>query len=505
LQQLRKEYDEVKNELSDLKQEIYRLKELLQIQQNRRFGKSKETSKPQDDNADVDESVITVPSYTRRKVKKNGRLLDTSDLPRYRVIHDLPEDKKICACCNNALRLLKEEITEQVEIIPAKFSVIEHVQMKYSCRHCETIHLAPKPLPPIPKSIAGPSLLADIAVSKYSHHLPLYRQSKIMMQQGINIPDNTLANWMTETGNGLRCVYEALWIILQERYLQVDETPVKVLEPEKKGYLWTYYAPHIGNEKGLVVFEFNLTRSGKVVDKRLADFTGLLQTDGYAGYNALHAKKNIADLGCLTHVRRKYMTVVKVTGDNSGIAAQMIERMKPLYALEARMRADARITFRTRKNLRRRVALPILKEIYLWVCTVRPQVPPKSKLGKAIQHTFNQWKRVINYVNHGEAEIDTNGVENKIREVALGKKNWLFIGNKDSGEIHSIFYSLIISSILNDINPRVYIHYLISKIHDLRRGTIKPVDLLPDRIDIENLGQFANEQIAFAKAILNTS
>lgn len=506
LNRLREEHQKLKNKFSKLEQEVKRLTELLQIQLDRQFGKSSEANKSSKKSAASEEgNKINVSSYTRGKKNKAGRLLDTSALPRYRIIHDLPEDKKTCSCCNNNLHLIKKEVTEQVEIIPAKFSVIEHVQMKYGCRHCEAVHIAAKPLLPIPKSIAGPSLLADIAVSKYSYHLPLYRQSKIMKQQGINIPDNTLANWMSEIGNGLRCVYEVLWVILKERYLQVDETPVKVLEPNKKGYLWTYYAPHIGTEKGLVVFEFSLTRSSSVVNERLVDFVGLLQTDGYAGYDKLHKKKNVVDLGCLSHVRRKYAAVVKITGDKDGIAGQMIERMKPLYALEARMRADTRITFRAKKNLRRRIALPLLNEIYLWLTSIKSQVPPKSKLGLAIQHTFKRWKSIINYVNHGEAEIDTNGVENKIREVALGKKNWLFMGNKSSGEIHSIFYSLIISSVLNDINPRLYIHYLISKIHDLRRGLINPVDLLPDRIDLDILRQFSREQISYARELLNTS
>ena len=130
-------------------------------------------------------------------------------------------------------------------------------------------------------------------------------------------------------------------------------------------------------------------------------------------------------------------------------------------------------------------------------------MPPKSKLGKAIQYTLNQWPYLIAYLQHGMAEIDTNSVENKIREIALGKKNWLFIGNKDSGKIHALFYSLIISSVINELNPRVYIHYLLTKVHDLRRGKIDPVMLLPDRIDYDELQQFATEQIAFGKKMLS--
>jgi transposase len=194
---------------------------------------------------------------------------------------------------------------------------------------------------------------------------------------------------------------------------------------------------------------------------------------------------------------------VKISGDNHGLAAEMIARMKPLYALEARMRG-AKVSHRTRKRLRQKIARPITQEIYAWLKVICLSVPPKSKLGKAIQYTLNQWPYLIAYLRHGMAEIDTNSVENKIREIALGKKNWLFIGNKNCGKIHALFYSLIISSVINELNPRVYIHYLLTKVHDLRRGKIDPIMLLPDRIDCDELQRFATEQIAFGKKMMSS-
>ena len=492
--------------VSSLEDEIERLKELLKLQQQRLFGKKSEASttplEPDGNNSDVNQStgtVINVPAHTRKG--RGPRQLDTRDLPRYKVIHDLPEDQQTCTCCGKQLHHIGQDVSEQLEIIPSRYCVIEHIRMKYGCRPCDSIVMAPKPAAPLPKAIAGASLLTDIILDKYQYHLPLYRQSKIMKSYGITISDKTLANWVMGSGEGLMPVYEALWVILQTRYLQVDETPVKVLETNKKGYIWTYYAPNVG--KGLVVFEFSETRQGAVATERLKTFKGLLQTDGYAGYTALRKRDEIVGFGCFSHARRKFSEVVKISGDNHGLAAEMIERMKPLYALEARMR-EANVSHRTRKRLRQKIARPITQEIYKWLQTIRRSVPPKSKLGKAIQYTLNQWPYLIAYLRHGMAEIDTNSVENKIREIALGKKNWLFIGNKDCGKIHALFYSLIISSVINELNPRVYIHYLLTRVHDLRRGKIDPIMLLPDRIDCDELQRFATEQIAFGKTMMNS-
>ncbi len=291
----------------------------------------------------------------------------------------------------------------------------------------DSIIMSPKTPAPLPKAIAGASLLTDVALSKYQYHLPLYRQSKIMKSYGVIISDKTLANWVMASGDALLKVYEAMWVILKRRYLQVDETPVKVLETNKKGYVWAYFAPNVG--KGLVAFEFSLTREGKVANERLKEFKGLLQTDGYAGYEALRKRDDIVGFGCFSHARRKFSEVVKISGDNHGVAAEMIERMKPLYALEARLR-DVGADHRTRKRLRQKIARPILKEIHRWLRSIKNKVLPKSKLGTAIAYTLKQWPYLIAYLRHGMAEIDTNYVENKIRDIALGKKNWLCVSRR---------------------------------------------------------------------------
>lgn len=498
--------------VASLEEEIILLKEQLRLQQERLFGKKSEASSsilhsPTSAHGthlteSIPESKTTVvASHVRTIPPRGNRQLDTSNLPKYTVIHDLSDAEKKCTCCGGALHEISRETSEQLEIIPVQYCVIEHIRLKYGCRPCDSIIMAPKPLAPLPKAIAGASLLTDVALSKYQYHLPLYRQSKIMKSYGVTISDKTLANWVMASGDALLKIYEAMWVILKHRYLQVDETPVKVLETNKKGYVWAYFAPNVG--KGLVVFEFSLTRAGSVADERLKIFKGLIQTDGYAGYTALRKRDGIVGFGCFSHVRRKFSEVTKISGDKQGIAAEMIERMKPLYALEAYLR-EAGADHRTRKRLRQKIARPILKDIHRWLRSIKDNVLPKSKLGNAIAYTLKQWPYLIAYLRHGMAEIDTNYVENKIRDIALGKKNWLFIGNEDCGKIHALWYTLIISSIINDLNPRVYIHYLLTKVHQLRRREIDPISLLPDRINIKELENFAIEQIEFGKKMLST-
>lgn len=494
------EHQQALKKIGVLELEIARLKEQLALMQHQRFGKKTEVS--------VGETLVdvlqNVAGYTRKKGRKSiGRTIDTSLLPRHKIIHDLAEAEKHCTCCHHPLSCIGQDVSEQLEVLPMRLYVAEHIRYKYACHHCQTVQMAPKPKSPIPKGLAGGSLITEIVLNKYQYHLPLYRQSQILRSYQANIPDNTLGQWVSQSGSGLVSVYEALWdVCLKSGYLQVDETPVKVLKPEKKGYLWAYYAPHMG--KGLVFFELSLTRSGAVAEKRLADFKGLLQTDGYPGYQKLRERSDITGFGCLTHARRKFDEVLKISKNPDGIAAEVIKRLKPVYALEARMKA-LEVSFHTRKRLRQKQAWPLLKDLKSWLKQNSHRVPANSKLSVAVQYLLNQWPCLIRYCQHGSVEIDTNGVENRIRPEALGRKNWLFIGNEDSGLIHALWYSLIYSALLNGLNPRVYVHYLLSKIHDLRSKKINPGTLLPTVINHDDLAVFANEQIAIGNRFFNSS
>jgi transposase len=509
---LQQQHIESTLEIASLKEEISRLMEQLLLLKKQKFGQSSEKDPgetvilPGEDGFVSDpDKMEQVSGYIRKKSSKScGRSIDLDALPNYTIYHDLDETNKNCSCCNKPLVKIGQDTSRQVEVLPMRLYVVNHVRYKYVCRDTQKIYMAPKPPSPIPKSLAGGSLLTEVIINKYQYHLPLYRQSKIFASYNAIIPDNTIGNWVMQSGRGLMIkLIDAMWKeVLSAKYLQVDETPVKLLKPNKKGYLWAYFAPYCG--KGLVIFELSETRSGSVAEERLANFTGLLQTDGYAGYNSLRKRKDITGFGCLTHCRRKFKEVLQVTKNAKGVAAEFVERIKPLYSLEKKMR-DLKLSFHTRKRLRQKQAWPILKSLRPWLKQQLIKTPPKSKLGGAIQYTLNQWNYVIGYLRHGATEIDTNWVENEIRPIALGKKNWLFMEGEKSGAVNAFWYSLILSSILNEINPRVYIHFLLMKMHDLRQDKIDPMILLPHTVDKKQLAEFEATQIALGKKVIDSS
>lgn len=470
-----------------LEKEINWLKEQFKLSQQRNFGRSSENSQTlQMEIIFNEDGGITEPtekedvehiSYTRRKNKTCGRKLDTSKLPREQQLHDLQADEKICSCgCQ--LKKIGEDISEQIERIPEQFKVIEHVRPKYACPRCETIKTAPKPECPIPKCMATSGFIADVIIKKYDHHLPLYRQSKILLQAGLDIPDNTLGNWVMGSAEILIPLGEALQQQFEKiRILQADETPVKVLKPDKEGYLWAYHSCEPGNR--FIFFEFSLTRSGENVNRRLKDYQGLLQSDGYSGYNGQRKKPGIIHVGCWDHARRKFAEVIKINGSNkTGKAGEMLEIINKLYEIEREVKDKS---FMERKMLRQEKAKSLLELIYSKLKKIN--APPQSALGKAVQYALNQWPYLSNYIDYGEAEISNCWIENQIRPFALGRKNWLFVGNELSANKSALLYSLIQTCKLNQINPRHYLMYVLNQVHRMRRKEIDPETLLPQFID----------------------
>lgn len=473
----------LKNNLESAKQKVAWYEEQIRLWKQRQFGKKSETSESlqlslfddleEEENPEVETETIT---YTRNK-KTIGRKIDTSKLPRERCIHDLPEAEKQCSC-GQRLEKIGEDISEQLEYIPAQIKVIEHIRLKYTCRGCETIKAAPKPDSPIPKSMATASLLTEVIISKYEHHLPLYRRSKMFQQEGIDIPANTLGNWVMQSGEALLPLGNALWQQMNQiKVLQVDETPVKVLKKDTKGYMWCYHSCKPDNR--FVIFEYSETRSGATADKRLERYQGLLQTDGYSGYNGLRSRKGITNIGCWAHCRRKFAEIVKLS-KVTGKAHEAVSYIRKLYTIEDKAKD---LDFVTRKKLRHQEAKPILDKMHKWLQRSYTTTPPQSGLGKAINYALNQWPYLYEYIKHGEAEIDNNWCENQIRPFALGRKNWLFAGNARGAEVAALLYSLIQSCKLNNINARQYLNYVLNQVHQLRRGEIDASHLLPQFID----------------------
>ena len=497
--QLTKENLQLKANLEATEKRLSLLVEQVKLNKHRRFSQQNEKSKyldlqlelafdeegTEETNLDeeikakelaVDADTETI-TYSRRK-KTVGRRIDTSKLPREIVIHDLPEAEKCCDKCGNQLEKFGEDRSEQLEYIPAQVKVIEHICPKYSCRSCEIVKAGTKPEMPIAKSMAAPSLIAEVIVKKFECHLPWYRQSKIFTQDGLDIPANTIGNWFMEAGE----VLEPLCLALKAEInctnsLQADETPVKVLKDNHRGYMWGYHSLKPDNR--FVLFEYNGTRSGKVASDSLRSYRGILQTDGYGGYNNLRARNDIISIGCWAHCRRHFTDVIKIAS-SSGKAHEIVKWIGKLYRIEEVAR-EQNLSFAMRKELRQAQAPPILQKIHELLTKSIP--PPKSVLGKAIAYALNNWEYLIKYIDHGEAEIDTNLIENQIRPFAISRKNWLFLGNERAAKTAAFFYSLIQTCRLNNINPKKYLIYILYQASQMRRKEVEPNSILPQFID----------------------
>jgi transposase len=490
---LAEEIKKLQAKIKSLEDQISWYAEQLQLNKIKKFGKTSEASGQlsldfsqifdetiEEESVEEEEEEILATetiSYTRKK-KSVGRKIDTSKLPREVIVHDLPEDEKHCKNCGNELKKFGEDKSEQLEYIPAQVKVIEHVCPKYTCRCSETVKSATKPEMPFPKSMATPSLIAEVIIKKYEHHLPWYRQAKIFAQDGLDIPANTICNWFLQAGEVLEPLNLALKKQLDNiNIIQADETPVKVLKDNIRGYMWGYHSLQPDNR--FILFEYNESRSGKVAADMLKNFQGILQTDGYGGYNNLRSKTGIIGLGCWAHCRRHFADVVKLTNSN-GKAHEIIKWIAKLYQIESAAREQG-LDFAARQRLRQTQAPPILKEIHERL--IKTISPSKSALGKAITYALNHWEYLVKYVDYGEAEIDNNLIENQIRPFAIGKKNWLFIGNERAAKTAAFFYSLSQSCRLNGIDPRKYLIYVLSETGRMRRNEIDPQNLLPQFID----------------------
>lgn len=322
--QLQQKVSDLTIEMEAWKNKYYSMLEQFKLAQQRQYASSSEKNLLQGELFDemgthVEEKEerpksIEVPAHKRTKAKRQPL---PKNLPRIDVVHDIEESQKICACGCQKERF-GEEVTEQLEIIRPEVKVLRHVRPKYACKQCEAgVTIAPMPNLLLPKSNAAPSLITFIIISKYVDHLPLYRQESILKRYGIDIPRNTMCGWLLTVAE----LCEPLWQVLQKHilsydYCQADETPVQVLqEPGRtnaqKSYIWIYRG---GNEKQkAVVYDYQETRSGYHAQNFLHGFKGYLQTDGYAGYNWVSDLNEITHLGCMTHARRPFAEIVKLT------------------------------------------------------------------------------------------------------------------------------------------------------------------------------------------------
>lgn len=472
------EIQSLKQESQEWKEKYYNLLEQLRLAKQQHFARSSEANvlqgELQFDEADSTEptelpeedNTITV-TYTRQKPVRRP-LPET--LPREVIEHDITTEEKRCACGCMKQRI-GEKVTEQLEYIPAKPTVIAHVRPKYACNRCdETVSIASMPKLFLPKSIATPSLVAHAIVSKYEDHLPLYRQEQIWARLGVEMPRNTVCGWIMAASEVCMPMKEALLKeLITSNYLQADETPLQVMdEPNRKNtstsYMWVYrnHRP----DKKIIVFDYQQTRQAQWPKQILKDFKGYLQTDGYKGYDWVDKHPDIIHLGCFAHARRPFAQLVKLA-KQTGKSHQAVAYIQKLYAIE-KIARDTILTHEQRYQLRLDKAKPILNDMKAWLDLSLKTAVPQSKLGNALVYIYQRWNELCAYLLDGSLEIDNNAIENLIRPFALGRKNWLFSGSPRGAEASALFYSLIATAKANGLMPFDYLKTLFENIRDCK-------------------------------------
>ena len=418
-------------------------------------------------------------TYVRSKTKRTnhpGRMTLPSHLPVTEVYLEPKEDV-------TGMKCIGKEITEQLDYTPAKLSVIRYIRPKYIKLEDEQTltHkgiIAKLPVFPIDKCIASPALLAQIMVDKFVYHLPLNRQQERFSLEGIRMPSSTVNGWQEGLCNLLWPLYENLKRrILAQGYLQVDETPIQVLDKTKKGkthrgYHWIYHSPL---EKS-VLFDYQDGRSREGPSLLLKDFKGYLQTDGYTVYDFIARRKEIIHLNCMAHARRGFDQAKDYDKEKAAYALDMFQK---LYAIE-REAKEENLSPAQRYELRLERALPILNELGKWMVETYKTSRPKSPIGKAVAYCIPRWDNLINYLHDGSLEIDNNLAENAIRPIALGRKNYLFAGSHRGAERAAMFYSFFGTCKKNNVDPYKWLKKVLEVIPEYKVNMLH--ELLPQNL-----------------------
>jgi transposase len=389
-------------------------------------------------------------------------------LPRERIVYPAP-----CACpkCGGPVRKLGEDVTETIECVPRRWKVIEHVREKVSCRRCEAVSQPPAPSHPIARGRAGPHLLALVLAAKYGEHLPLTRQSRIYAQEGVALDVSTLADWVGASAASLMPLVLAIraHVFAAER-LHADDTTVPVLAKgkTKTGRLWAYVRddqPFAGPDPPAVAFFYSPDRSGTHPERHLAEFTGILQADAYAGFNRLYEPNRppgpILEAACWAHARRKLFELAAVA--KAPIAAKAVRRMDELFALEREVNgqpAAVRLTAREER------ARPLVAELEVWLRAQHARLSRMSEVGKAIAYALNHWAALTRYLEDGRICLTNNAAERALRGVAVGRRNWTFAGSDRGGERAAAIYTLIETCKLNGVDPQGWLADVLARLPD---------------------------------------
>ena len=496
-----KRFEILRSENNELITERNSLLEQLRLALKREFGRSCEASPGQHDlfdeaeteqdrdvDTDVTEAASEPAANDAPNRKKPGRKPLPAHLPRIEVVFELDEASAHCAEDGSALKVIGEEVTEQLAITPAKISVLRKIRKTYACPTCESVQRAPKLADLLPKSRASAELLAHIAIHKYQDGLPLYRQQKMFERLGVTLDRTTMANWMVAVGQKLKPLIDQMRIdALAAEVLHADETTVQVLKepdrrPDQKSYMWVQST---GTGSPMVIYHYAPGRSGEVVDQLFGDYRGTLVTDGYAAYQRLaHA----SHAGCWAHARRKFHDALQVQkGQRTGKAQVGFNFIQRLFVLE---RQWANLSTEQRLEQRQLTAQPLIDGLAQWFQKSLPLITPKSQLGRAMIYLHKQWGKLTVFLQSGDVPIHNNQAENKIRPFVISRKNWMFNDSVKGAESSAAIYSLIETAKANDLAPDMYLRWLFNTLPNADTTSSKALRaLLPYGVDPDMIVQ----------------
>ncbi len=398
-------------------------------------------------------------------------------LPR---LEDILSPGENCNKCGGTFKTLGEDVTEELEYVPGRFVVNRIIRPRMACACCETIQQAPLPSRPIERGRPGPGLLAHVLVSKYADHLPLYRQSQIFERECLDLSRSTLADWVGHSTALLEPLADTIRKhVLNGQSIFADDTPVKMLAPgsgkTKTARLWAYARderPWSGDGQPASWYQFSPDRKGERPNKHLFGYEGFMHADGYAGFNDLYRTGKITEVACMAHIRRKFVDVHQSQG--SVIAEEAIKRIAKLYGIEKDVRGQPPDQ---RRIARQSQSKPLFDDLEVWLHAQLTRISGKSPLAMAIRYALTRMKKLRPYLDHGFLVLDNNAAERSMRPIALGRKNYLFMGSERGGKSAAIAYTLIETAKLNGVDPQAWLTDTLARIADHKINRID--ELLP--------------------------
>jgi transposase len=494
---------ELKVQLAIKLQEIF---EQMRLQRLRLYGPSSEInplqgrlfdeaeallSEPQSDGATEQEAAVqdATPSARGPVASPRGKRQPLpSELERVDIVHDVPEQERVCEC-GTPMVLIGQEVSEQLDIIPMQIRVLRHIRPRYGCPKGEQAPvIAPQAAQVLPKSNASPGFLAMLLTTKYADGVPLARFETILARHGAQVPRQTLARWVIGAAQALQPLSNLMRdVLLESDLIHIDETRVQVLkepgrDPTAQSFMWVQKGGP--PDKPVILFDYDPSRSAQVPIRLLQGWQGYLMTDGYQGYNALARLPGIEHLACWVHARRKFVEAIKVQSKGKRSRAdQAIEMIGELYAIE---RTIKNLSALERFAMRQTESLPVLAKIRDWLDRALPGAPPKTALGSALHYLHHSWPGLIRYVERGDLPIDNNPVENAIRPFVIGRKNWLFADTQAGAHASALIYSVLETAKANGHEPYLWLRHILNALPSAKKvehyeqllpWNIKPLDL----------------------------